>query len=309
MELLKKKKDSTPMKRVAAEMLGHKVVMCVPSSATDKEISVYIGAFAHTISEYYYPTLIIVDCVMVLLEQSMQKNGMYKFVEKKNFRQLQQSLRKLIKSIRGCFVMADCYDELSSQVWEDVSDKIQELREYVYGDVLRAGFNNKYADVFSYLITAANMIYESKDVFDSVLRSSERINNVKFENVDAYISTGKECHFVEQWCKSFIHDYEKVKKALKEDKKVTKIFLDIEKSIVNIKNMEDRKERMNNELSDLTSHEWYGMATTPKNGSHILISLDRHNKKYTYKDNFIYNEKGDKIRWNKDAMRIWTYEY
>jgi hypothetical protein len=81
------------------------------------------------IANYYFTQLIIDDMVMLLFEQNLQESKLYKFNTKKNFRQLQSSIRKKIKVIRQDFVVADYYEELSSQIWDDVNKDIESVRK------------------------------------------------------------------------------------------------------------------------------------------------------------------------------------
>lgn len=108
--------------------------------------------------------------------------------------------------------------------------------------------------------------------------------------------------------KSFIKEYQKIQDALKADKKASKIYEEVNNSIVNIKNMEKRKKRMNAELHDLTNIQWHKMSERPKDGSSIWIFSDGSKKEYRYHNNFLEKEDGNKIRWDKNEKRLWAYK-
>jgi hypothetical protein len=308
MELLKRNEVTRPVKRIYIEIFGRRFDICVSGDITMEKLNASIGAFNNTLAKYYFPVLIIADNTLLLLEQSLQKHGAYKFDTKKNFRQLQQSLRKRINRMHECFVMGECYEELSAQVWDDISDNIAEMTERIYDDIRKVGTDEANADIYAHLITAANMIYESRDIYDSVLRSIHERYHVNFDKTQDHISTAKECNFVEQWCKSFVKEYKKIQDALKADKKTSKIYEEVDNSILNIKNMEKRKERMNAELHDLTNIQWHKMSERPKNGSSIWIFSDGSKKEYRYYNNFLEKEDGNKIRWGKNEKRLWAYK-
>ena len=101
MELLKRNEVTTPVKRIYIEIFGRRFDICVSGDITMEKLNASIGAFNNTLAKYYFPVLIIADNTLLLLEQSLQKHGAYKFDTKKNFRQLQQSLRRMLRRTIG----------------------------------------------------------------------------------------------------------------------------------------------------------------------------------------------------------------
>lgn len=295
------------VKTIGVTMLGKKILLNVPKDMDKDSLFEAFSKLKIMIANYYFTQLIIDDMVMLLFEQNLQESKLYKFNTKKNFRQLQSSIRKKIKVIRQDFVVADYYDELSSQIWDDVNKDIESVRKKIYSIIEEECGDCKIAKTYSYLIMVANMIYLAHDTYLSILETTKNDKGVDFSNVIEHISIGASYNFVSQWCRDFIRDYEKIDEKINNDEAIQKSMDRVSDNIIDYKKLDERQNNAYNEIYDGKKVKWCPMSENPKEGSEIIIYNQGTEKLYKYSKGYLYRE-NVRLRWDDAQHKMWKYK-
>lgn len=288
-------------------MFGKRINLIVPKTITDDDFFESFRVCKRLMAEFYFPFLITADNALLLLEQDMMLKGKFRFETKKNFHQLQSSIRKRIQYMRVCFAIADYFDELSAQVWEDVKDNIQKWRYAIYLAVSRQGVSQNEAETYAHLIAAANLIYMAHDTFVGIIKEVKKNKNIDFSEVLEHTSCVSSYNFVSSWCDSYIKNFKPIEEAVIKDASV-RIGRDaINMILVNEKKMAEREVRAYNEMPQNIKVAWHSMNEKPHNRRRVLIFRNGKMFPYLYRDGVLYNAE-EKISWNAASNEMWIYE-
>ena len=296
-----------PTKQIGITMFGKKINLLVPKNYTDKDFFDSFAVCKRLMAEFYFPFLITADNVLLSLERDMMLKGKYRFEAKKNFRQLQASIRKRIKTMELSFAVADYFNELSAQVWEDVKDNIERLRYAIYLVISRHGVRKEDAETYALLIVAANIIYMSYDTFMSIIQEVKKEKNIDFSEVLEHTSCISSRNLASNWCNSYIKNFQELEPAITKDMSV-RIGRDaINTILVNEKNMTDRELRAYNEMPQEIKVAWHPMTERPHNRRRILIYKGGKMFSYLYRKGILYGTEGE-MYWRADSNEMWIYE-
>src|SRR3712207_8041586 len=98
-----------PTKQVIVTIDRERFVIDIPVNMKEQEVFDAITLCKRLMAEFYFTSLVVIDNHMLLFESQLQRNGVYKHGMKKNFRQLQSSVRKLISLMRSSFSFPDYF--------------------------------------------------------------------------------------------------------------------------------------------------------------------------------------------------------
>lgn len=295
-----------PIKRIGVTMFGKRINVYVHDNITQDDFFNAFKTCKKLMAEFYFPFLIASDNVLLLLEDNLIESGKYRFEAKRNFRMLQSAVRKNINYMCEYFAVPDYFEELSAQVWDDVKEKVEQLRYAAYLVISKNGVAQKEAVTYSYLVTAANIIYMAQDTFDAICKEVKEKTTIDFSEVLEHTSSILAYNFVSQWSRSFIKNYDSLEAEIVKNESV-RIGRDaINMTIVDAEKLYKREVAAYNEMDDVIKVAWKSMRELPNNRRKVIIYRDGIMKEYLYSRNVLTNA-GEKLAWNKDADWMWIY--
>lgn len=219
---------------------------------------------------------------------------------------LQSAVRKNINYMCEYFAVPDYFEELSAHVWDDIKDYVEKLRYAIYLVISKNGVTQKDAITYSYLITAANIIYMAQDTFDAICKEVKGKTTIDFSEVLEHTSNVLAYNFVSQWSRSYIKNYSFLEKEITENDSV-RIGRDaINLAMVDGERLHAREVAAYNEMDDSIKVAWKSMRELPNNRRKVVIYRDGIMKEYLYRRNVLTNA-DEKLAWNKDADWMWIY--
>lgn len=295
-----------PIKRIGVTMFGKRINVYVHDNITQDDFFDAFKTCKKLMAEFYFPFLIASDNVLLLLEDNLVESGKYRFETKKNFRMLQSAVRKNINYMCEYFAVPDYFEELSAQVWDDVKEKVEQLRYATYLVISKNGVAQKEAITYSYLVTVANIIYMAQDTFDAICKEVKGKTTIDFSEILEHTSNVLAYNFVSQWSRSFIKNYDSLEAEIVKNESV-RIGRDaINMAIVDGEELHAREVAAYNEMDDSIKVAWKSMRELPNNRRKVIIYRDGVMKEYLYSRNVLTNA-DEKLAWNKDANWMWIY--
>ena len=296
-----------PIKRIGVTMFGKRINVYVHDNITQDDFFDAFKTCKKLMAEFYFPFLIASDNVLLLLEDNLVKSGKYRFETKKNFRMLQSAVRKNINYMCEYFAVPDYFEELSAHVWDDIKENVEKLRYAIYIVISKNGVAQKDAITYSYLITAANIIYMAQDTFDAICKEVKEKTTIDFSEILEHTSNVLAYNFVSQWMRSFIRNYDSLEAEIVSNESV-KIGRDaINIAMVDGEKLHAREVSAYNEMDDIIKVAWKSMREKPKNRRRVIIYRDGRTKEYLYNKNML-TRGSDKLAWDNDADWVWIYE-
>lgn len=287
-------------------MFGKRINVYVHDNLTQDDFFDAFKTCKKLMAEFYFPFLVASDNVLLLLEDNLVKSGKYRFETKKNFRMLQSAVRKNINYMCEYFAVPDYFEELSAQVWDDVKEKVEQLRYAAYLVISKNGVAQKEAVTYSYLITAANIIYMAQDTFDAICKEVKEKTTIDFSEILEHTSNVLAYNFVSQWSRSFIKNYDSLEAEIVKNESV-RIGRDaINMTIVDAEKLYKREVAAYDEMDDTIKLAWKSMREKPKNRRLVIIYRNGGTKVYIYNKNML-TRGGDKLTWDNNADWMWIY--
>ncbi len=298
--------NTLPIKRIGITMFGKRINVYVQDNVTQDDFFDAFKTCKKLMAEFYFPFLIASDNVLLLLEDNLVKSGKYRFETKKNFRMLQSAVRKNINYMCEYFAVPDYFEELSAHVWDDIKDYVEKLRYAIYLVISKNGVTQKDAITYSYLITAANIIYMAQDTFDAICKEMKDKTTIDFSEILEHTSNVLAYNFVSQWSRSYIKNYSFLENEITKNDSV-RIGRDaINMAMVDGEKLHKREVAAYNEMDDTIKVAWKSMRELPNNRRKVIIYRGGVMKEYLYSRNVLTNAEG-KLAWNKDADWMWIY--
>ncbi|MBF1529864.1 MAG: hypothetical protein HXN96_07985, partial [Prevotella salivae] len=187
---------------------------------------------------------------------------------------LQSAVRKNINYMCEYFAVPDYFEELSAHVWDDIKDYVEKLRYAIYLVISKNGVTQKDAITYSYLITAANIIYMAQDTFDAICKEVKGKTTIDFSEVLEHTSNVLAYNFVSQWSRSYIKNYSFLEKEITENDSV-RIGRDaINLAMVDGERLHAREVAAYNEMDDSIKVAWKSMRELPNNRRKVVIYRD-----------------------------------
>lgn len=295
-----------PIKRIGVTMFGKRINVYVHDNITQDDFFNAFKTCKKLMAEFYFPFLIASDNVLLLLEDNLIESGKYRFETKKNFRMLQSVVRKNINYMCEYFAVPDYFEELSAQVWDDVKEKVEQLRYAAYLVISKNGVAQKEAVTYSYLITAANIIYMAQDTFDAICKEVKENTTIDFSKVLEHTSNVLAYNFVSQWLRSFIKNYDSLEAEIIKNESV-RIGRDaINITIVDAEKLYKREVAAYDEMDDTIKLAWKSTRERPNNRRRIIIYRKGKMKEYLYSHGKLTSD-NEMISWDKDKDWMWIY--
>lgn len=299
--------NTLPIKRIGITMFGKRINVYVQDNVTQDDFFDAFKTCKKLMAEFYFPILIASDNALLLLEDNLVKSGKYRFETKKNFRMLQSAVRKNINYMCEYFAVPDYFEELSAHVWDDIKENVEKLRYAIYIVISKNGVAQKDAITYSYLITAANIIYMAQDTFDAICKEMKDKTTIDFSEILEHTSNVLAYNFVSQWSRSYIKNYSFLENEITKNDSV-RIGRDaINMAMVDGEKLHAREVAAYNEMDDIIKVAWKSMREKPKNRRRVIIYRDGRTKEYLYNKNML-TRGSDKLAWDNDADWMWIYE-
>ncbi len=295
-----------PTKQVIVTIDRERFVIDIPVNMKEQEVFDAITLCKRLMAEFYFTSLVVIDNHMLLFESQLQRNGVYKHGMKKNFRQLQSSVRKLISLMRSSFSFPDYFEELSAGMWDETKDDIKRLQYAVFLVFGRNGYNQKESENYAALTTLGNLIYMAFDTYESIIEQIRRKTGVSVKSVMKEISCESIQCFAGAWCRSYIRNFEEIEKKVVSDNSVVTGRDVYSQKVLNAERLHDREVAAFEELDDNYKIAWKPMSERPKNRRRVVVYHDNKTFSYLYNKGFLYDGE-DRIPWDVNSW-MWVYE-
>lgn len=295
-----------PIKRIGVTMFGKRINVYVHDNITQDDFFNAFKTCKKLMAEFYFPFLIASDNVLLLLEDNLIESGKYRFEAKRNFRMLQSAVRKNINYMCEYFAVPDYFEELSAQVWDDVKEKVEQLRYAAYLVISKNGVAQKESVTYSYLVTAANIIYMAQDTFDAICKEVKEKTTIDFSEILEHTSNALAYNFVSQWSRSYIKNYSFLEAEIVKNESV-RIGRDaINMTIVDAEKLYKREVAAYDEMEDTIKLAWKPMRERLNNRRRVIIYRKRKMKEYLYSHGKLTSD-NEMISWDKDKDWMWIY--
>lgn len=299
--------NTIPIKRVVVTIDGNRYQIEIPTTMQEQEVFETITTCKRLMAEFYFTALVTTDNYMLLFEQQMQKAGIYKHQQKKNFRLLQASVRKIINTMRSTFSYPDYFEELSACVWDDTKDDIRKLQYAVFLVFGRNGYNRAESETYAMLTTLANLIYITYESYKAVIEQVRlKSGGVRLTELMKEISCDKILSFVASWCRSYIRNFEEIEEKVTSDSNVIIGREAYSQKIFDIDKLHDREFSAFEGLDEDFKINWKPMSERPNNRRRVIVFRDNKKCSYLYNKGFLY-DKENKIAWEENNS-MWVYE-
>lgn len=199
-------------------------------SYTEEQVSAILRKVKTFLANYVYVPCVISDCIMIMLQRSLQKKGLYRFKTKKDFVEIQTATRKIIKAFDDDFLIPEYFDELSMSYYDEVEHDIKKFQKFIEVKLANLGHKNVGLAAMSYLsfqflcegfLNYNTIILAAKDDYD--LDFKELFSSLCLEHV---CDKGK-C-FMEAMglSEDFVRKFNEKEEVAKMFRDIERIFLD-----------------------------------------------------------------------------------
>ncbi len=298
--------NTTPTKRVSVTLDGERFAVDIPAGMRDNELLEAITLCKRLMAEFYFTSLVMVDSYMLLFEQQLLRNGAYRHMMKKNFKAVQQSVRKLISLMRSSFSFPDYFEELSAGTWDEAKDDINRLQYAVFLVFGRNGYGRDEAETYATLTTLANIIYMAFDTYNAIIEQTRQKTGVRLTSVVKGTSCERLQSLAGSWCRSCIRNFDEMEQKVVSDGSVVVGRDAYSQRIVNAERLHDREVSAFENLDENYKVAWKPMSERPKNRRRVIVFHDNKTFSYLYDKGFLYGEKG-KVAWESKSW-MWIYE-
>lgn len=225
------------------------------------------------LATFVYVPCIVSDCMMLKLQQVLQRKKMYRFKLKKDFVNMQSLVRRTIKNFEDDFKNPEFFDEFSMTYYDEAKPKIEKFAKMM--EVKLANLGYKDVSVMSLSFLAFQMACFGVVNYQSLMRGAETDYGFDLTGLYAHLCPTQPSEAAKRFMMDVGFTEELVKKLNARDD-ISELFSRIEKTFISQATQRKASDAAFNELPEETKER---MSSGGKNLERELEAIEKNNLK------------------------------
>lgn len=182
------------------------------------------------LANYVYVPCVISDCIMIMLQRSLQKKGLYRFKTKKDFVDIQTATRKIIKAFDDDFLVPEYFDELSMSYYDEVEHDIKKFQKFIEVKLANQGYKNVGLAAMSYL--QFQFLCEAFLNYNTIILAAKEDYDLDFKELFRSLCPEHVCEKAKKFMEAmglsedFVRKFNEKEEVAKMFREIERIFLD-----------------------------------------------------------------------------------